>query len=315
MALQNTGSISLGDVNVELGNSRTTTINMGGSAVRGLFDRSSGECKLALHGRGKANATSLTISSNTNNYDISAALVSAGGSLTDGVPVRVTINSGVTVGSTSTSTPAMKTNIGWSSGSTITIVNNGSIVGTSGSYGNGAGGNGGGGNSGSGGAGDSGTSGGGLPGGPCFEHSQTADNNLAVVFDTVGTRAGGAGGTGYGLGGGGGGGQGSGTCGPYSCYGGGAGGGGAGFGAGGSSFWGTATSGTATTGGGGFTNINSAGYGNGGNGGGKSGSGSAGADGDNASVWPGGAGGAGGVSQTSTGASGAILIGNTAQIS
>ena len=149
MALPSSGSISLNQVNVELGNSGTATINMGSSAVRGLFDRASGSIGMG-HGHGKANATALTISSNVNNYDIGASAIAAGGDKS--TSVTLTINSGVTVGSTSAGTAAMYTGTGWSSGTIITITNNGSIVGASGSNssgsGGGAGGTGGGGTNG-----------------------------------------------------------------------------------------------------------------------------------------------------------------------
>jgi hypothetical protein len=53
MALPSSGSISLNQVNVELGNSGTATINMGSSAVRGLFDRASGSIGMG-HGHGRS---------------------------------------------------------------------------------------------------------------------------------------------------------------------------------------------------------------------------------------------------------------------
>lgn len=78
---------------------------------------------------------SLTISSNTNNYNI---LSSVGGSYGAGASdVTLTINSGVTVGSTSTGTYALDTGTGWVSGDTITIVNNGTVRGRGGDGGDG----------------------------------------------------------------------------------------------------------------------------------------------------------------------------------
>lgn len=47
MALQSSGTISLNDVNVELGNSGTATINMGSSDVRGLFGVASGTISMS----------------------------------------------------------------------------------------------------------------------------------------------------------------------------------------------------------------------------------------------------------------------------
>ena len=321
MALQTSGAISLANIQTEFGGSNPISLSEyygGGTYVPAGANpgiATSGAINMNSFYGGVAAAV-LNITSNVNNYDIGAALAAVGGSKTDGVPVIVSISSGVTVGSTSTATPAMLTGTGWSAGASITIINNGSILGAAGSYGNGVGGNGGGGNGGSGAPGGNGAPGGGLPGGPCFEHSQTADTSLSVIFDTVGTRAGGAGGTGYGTGSGGGGGQGAGSCGPYFCIGGGGGGGGAGYGSGGSGgsysgpVNGDGSPGGATSGGGGGSAQSH--YGAGGSGGGI---GSSGSSGGNALYWVGGSGGAGAGSQTSTGASGATLTGNTAQIS
>lgn len=47
MALQSSGTISLNDVNVELGNSGTASINMGSSDVRGLFGVASGTISMS----------------------------------------------------------------------------------------------------------------------------------------------------------------------------------------------------------------------------------------------------------------------------
>ena len=197
-------------------------------------------------------ATVLTISSNTNNYNIAGAVQSAGASLD--TPVLLTVNSGVTVGSSSSGTAAMYTNTGWGSGTSITITNNGSIVGAAGSDANGSPSSGGGkggqpgqawgnysadgapiggvfapdrghnisgaaGNAGSNGSGSAGSA---QQGGDAFEHSQTANNNLSVVFATAGTRTAGAAGTLTILGNGGGGGGGGSA---HRCFGGGGGGG------------------------------------------------------------------------------------------
>jgi hypothetical protein len=72
----------------------------------------------------------LTIASNTNNYNI---FNSKGSTYVAGkTNVTLTINSGVSVGSTSTGTYALQTGTGWASGDTITIVNNGTIKGRGG---------------------------------------------------------------------------------------------------------------------------------------------------------------------------------------
>lgn len=66
MALPASGnSISLNQVNVELGNSGTAAINMGSAAVRGLFGVSSGAIAMS-DGFGKANQTILSNAGNIN---------------------------------------------------------------------------------------------------------------------------------------------------------------------------------------------------------------------------------------------------------
>ena len=74
--------------------------------------------------------TELTISSNANNQNLKTLTLAAGGTVDNSV--IVTINNGVTIGSSSAGTPALITDTGWSAGVTITIINNGSIVGANG---------------------------------------------------------------------------------------------------------------------------------------------------------------------------------------
>ena len=286
----------------------------------------SGQINFGSH-YGAVAATVLNITSNVNNYDIGAQAIAAGGD--KATPVILTINAGVTVGSTSSTTAAMYTGTGWSSGTTINITNNGSVVGSAGSNTNGyaAGGNGGVGGghfggAGAGGAGSSGTSG--TPdsannGGSAFEHSQTVDNNLSVIFDTAGTRTAGAAGTqSVTGGGGGGGGGGAGTT--WTTVGGGGGGGDVSFGVGAGStagtfgdYGGTGATATATTPGAGGAGSWGAG-GTGGTGGTGGSAGGAGIPGTNSAA--NGAGGAGGTgSSTLSGSVGSVLSGNTSQIS
>jgi hypothetical protein len=67
----------------------------------------------------------LTIAADTTDYNV----FTAAGSPTDVVDVVVTINSGVTVGATAGVGPALKTTALFAAGSTVKIVNNGSIFG------------------------------------------------------------------------------------------------------------------------------------------------------------------------------------------
>ena len=74
----------------------------------------------------------MTINSDTNNYNIYNAL----GYPTSPVHIKLIINPGVVVGSTSTSQPALTTG-NLPVGSSVTIINNGSIVGKGGDGGKG----------------------------------------------------------------------------------------------------------------------------------------------------------------------------------
>jgi hypothetical protein len=75
----------------------------------------------------------LTIASNVNNYNLSTALQSLGWTTAKRARVEVTINSGVTVGSTSTGSPAFLVNL--KDIDYVTIINNGNIFGAGGAGG------------------------------------------------------------------------------------------------------------------------------------------------------------------------------------
>jgi hypothetical protein len=154
MTLPASGAIDLGEVDVELGYSASATISLNDAAVRSLFGISSGSISLA-NGYGKSHNQSgvinITIASNIKNYNIFTNRGSnyiAGNSV-----ITLTINSGVVVGSTSRTTYSLDTGSGWTTGDTISIVNNGYIAGA-------------GGNGGRGGSSSLATGGSGLAGGP-----------------------------------------------------------------------------------------------------------------------------------------------------
>lgn len=127
-------------------------------------------------------AVNLTISANTQNYNV----FTAAGSPTSPVAVTLTINAGVLVGSATTASPAMDTGT-FPATSTLTIINNGKIIGA-------------GGNGGAGGDGASDSSWGigtmGSPGGPALTI------HLPVTIQNNGSIWGGGGGGGGGFGGG-----------------------------------------------------------------------------------------------------------------
>ncbi|MDD2907282.1 MAG: type II secretion system protein [Candidatus Gracilibacteria bacterium] len=170
-----------------------------------------------------------TISSNLNNYDLRTSAISGGRDQIKPLDATITINSGVYIGSTSISNSALTVTGSFISGSSIVIINNGTIIGKGGSGGYGGTWNGG--------------PGAGTQGGPGL----TTSVNISVQNN------------GFIYGGGGGGGGGGGTAdssGLNYCIGGGGGGGGAGYGVagngqpcGGSYPGGNGSAGTVSTGG------------------------------------------------------------------
>jgi len=154
MPMVNSGPISLGgdatsgglnqSVNIELGRSATASINMNESAVRTLAGVPSGAISMNnFYGKSNRVSRSATISSDTSNYVLNTAKApSYEAGRTD---MTLTINSGVFVSSTSTGSYAFTVDTSWAAGDTVTVINNGTIIGR--------GGNGGSGNSGTGNAG------------------------------------------------------------------------------------------------------------------------------------------------------------------
>lgn len=137
MALPASGAISLSDFNTELGITAGTTISMNDADVRSLLGLASGaEASFSdYYGASSVVDIALTIAANTNNYNIFS---NKGGTYSAGKSnITLTVNSGVSVGSTSVSVAALDTGTGWASGDTITIVNNGTVRGRGGDGGDG----------------------------------------------------------------------------------------------------------------------------------------------------------------------------------
>jgi len=134
MPLPSSGSISLNEVNVELGAAGTTTRSLNDSAVRTLFGVASGAISMS-NGYGKANrvTVNITISANTANYTLNTA--KATGYSAGRTDVILTINSGVIVSSGSTGTAAFIVDTSWAAGDTVRINNNGTILGRGGNGG------------------------------------------------------------------------------------------------------------------------------------------------------------------------------------
>ena len=208
MTLNASGPISLAgttpgqSIELELGGSGTATISLLDPAVRTLAGVPSGPITMPTNFYSKSSTFPVPITSNQNNINLRTLALSLGW---DGVSqVQLTINSGVTVSSTSASTAALVINGVWPNG--VTLINNGIIQGKGGTGGKGG--------SGSGGPGCVGQAG----GTALFVSSAASINN-------ANTLAGGGGGGGGGAqtavlggsGGGGGGGASFGVGGPRGC--------------------------------------------------------------------------------------------------
>lgn len=84
---------------------------------------------LAMGGSFLFNAT---ISANTLNYNLKTAAIAAGWDQAAPLSATVTINAGVSVGSSSTANPGFDTGLTFPAGSNLSLINNGSIVGRGG---------------------------------------------------------------------------------------------------------------------------------------------------------------------------------------
>lgn len=138
MPLPTSGSISISNVNTELGLQFNAENSLGNPRVRTLFTVPSGQISLS-NGRGKSRAfiANLVISSDTTDFNLRTSLVNVGWDQVSPVEVVCTINSGVTVYASSTAVYAFNTGSVYPPLSVLTIVNNGTILGRGGNGGNG----------------------------------------------------------------------------------------------------------------------------------------------------------------------------------
>jgi hypothetical protein len=120
----------LGQVNTELGRSATAQIDMNDSGVRTLFGISSGAINMNT-GHGKSNRAALSYTYSANAADVSLNLSGLSGYSAGKSDITVTINSGVYLYATSTSSYGLNLS-GGTTGDTLTIVNNGYIMGQGG---------------------------------------------------------------------------------------------------------------------------------------------------------------------------------------
>jgi len=154
VTLNASGPISLAgttpgqSIELELGGNGTATISLLDTSVRTLAGVPSGPITMPTNFYSKSSTFPVPITSNQNNINLRTLALSLGW---DGVSqVQLTIDSGVTVSSTSASTAALVIDGVWPNG--VTLINNGIIQGKGGTGGLGG--------SGSGGAGGAGQAGG-----------------------------------------------------------------------------------------------------------------------------------------------------------
>ena len=138
MALPNSGPLSLDAIHVEAGGSTGSEASINDSDIRGLIGKSSGAQMSFNEWYGASNVVTIsqTITTSTNNYNIAnnrPGTYSAGNTA-----FTLTVNPGVTIGTTATDASSLSMGTPWTSGDTVTINNYGSLKGGGGAGGGGA---------------------------------------------------------------------------------------------------------------------------------------------------------------------------------
>lgn len=136
MTMNSSGPLSMGgstvgqSINLELGQSATATISLNDANVRTLLQVPSGAISMsAAYGKSNRPTASTTYTTNTTSISVNVSALS--GYVAGSTDVTITINAGVYLYSTSTTNYAL-TVTGGTTGDTITIVNNGFIMGMGG---------------------------------------------------------------------------------------------------------------------------------------------------------------------------------------
>ena len=153
MAVKSSGPLSLQEIATEFGDTAphsTSEFYRGGAKVPDAASNSSIPTSGAIniggfYGAQNRVTVNITISSNTNNYDLYTTASANPGYQAGITDINLTINPGVTVSSSSISTYALQIPNGFNPGDNVTLINQGTIVGKGGNGGAG-GSNGGGGN-------------------------------------------------------------------------------------------------------------------------------------------------------------------------
>lgn len=139
MTLPASGPISFNNINVELGVAGTTTASLGQTSYRTLAGVPSGAISMSnFYGKSNRGSASYTFTGSTANASINVTALS--GYIAGNTTITITVNSGVYLYSTGTGTPGL-TLTGGSGADTLTLINNGIIMGMGGVggtvYGNG----------------------------------------------------------------------------------------------------------------------------------------------------------------------------------
>lgn len=147
MAVKSTGPLSIQEVATEFGDTAPHSISefyRGGSIVPDAASNSgiptSGAINIGgFYGAQNRITLNITISSNTNNYDLYTTASANPGYQAGITDINLTVNPGVTVSSTSIGTYALQIPNSFNPGDNVTLINQGTIVGKGGNGGNGPG--------------------------------------------------------------------------------------------------------------------------------------------------------------------------------
>lgn len=133
MALQSSGAISIANINTELGVASTTTRSLNDTVARTLAGVAGSGTTISMsnfYGKSSRVTVSYTYTTNTQNASLNVATI--GGYVSGATTVTVTVNSGIYLWSDTTATPGFIIS-GATGGDTVTLVNNGYIIGKGGS--------------------------------------------------------------------------------------------------------------------------------------------------------------------------------------
>lgn len=135
-------ALSFDNITVELGGTAGTLRTLDDAAGRTLAGAGGTGTIITIdmfHGKANGFNFTQTISTNTTNYNLKAAAITAGWNQTTKLIATITINAGIYIYSTATGTYAFDTGSTFPVGTTLALINNGIILGRGGDGGRGAG--------------------------------------------------------------------------------------------------------------------------------------------------------------------------------